>query len=647
MKKFIYIAASISAALALFSCTREMTSQAEEDIIVISATIEDDATKTSLSGNDTEGYDVVWTKGDSFKIGNATFTLSEGAGTKSGKFTCSATQLKKLQNGTFTVYYPSTYDGTWPAAQNYNEDGLFTNYPMKASVTVSDLQVPESITFKNEGGILRLTVDATDLAEPVIVNSVTVSAAELYESISLYSGDGVTIDEGVAKDFYIAVPAGEYTGTTITFNTLDGKVFKKSMKAGKSLVVERSAITTAKFSVNDYTEPFPNGTLPGVFSVSDSKKVVFSRGNMYWNGSSFQFEGSQLMYDDQWNGSHVSHFFWTPKAEKAYAEEVDDEFFDEMLPEDVFFTNADGFTANGESDTWFTMSNEEWEYLLGRDGKCSFATVAGRKGWVIAPDNYSGTLNEKYDAAEWPSAEVAGLVFLPFAGQRMTADEMGDFETQGCYWSASLFLEDDEDASCADYYGFTPEDIFPDNTWRESGYAIRLVKEYSVPTATTGTATAAINGVDTDVTWIQLWDNGPKFAEYNVGTTSEKKYGAYFAWAKNIASTEWGDNWRMPTDAEFQALLDNCTFSSEERNGVKGYVVTGKQGTAYALNSVFFPAGSGDGFGGLNDSGWYWSSSPISSERAWLLSFTISQSYRLVDGDYCTSCYTVRAVLAE
>ena len=165
--------------------------------------------------------------------------------------------------------------------------------------------------------------------------------------------------------------------------------------------------------------------------------------------------------------------------------------------------------------------------------------------------------------------------------------------------------------------------------------------------ATTGTAKATINGVETDVKWIQLWENGPKFAEYNVGTTSEKKYGAYFAWAENIASSQWGDNWRMPTADEYQALLDNCTFSSEERNGVNGYVVTGKKGTAYALNSVFFPAGSGDGFGGLDKCGWYWSSSSISSERAWLLSFDISQSDRLVDGDDCTCRYTVRAVLNE
>ena len=444
MKRTFTAFAAVAAITSIASCNKELTGpdSAPDGKIVISASTENALTKTALYGDDANGYDVVWSTDDSFVLGKKTFTLTKGEGTTSGTF-----EGITPADGDYTVYYPSTYNGTdWPASQTYAE-GNITGSPMKASVKVADGKLPASIQFKNEGGILRLTVDAADQSAPVVVNSVTLSATGLDESISLYSGDGVIIDSDVAKDFYIAVPAGEYTGTTITFNTLDGKVFKKSMKAAKNLVIERSAITTAEFSVKDYTEPFPDGVLPGVFSISDSKKVVFSRGNLYWNGSSFQFEGSQLMYDGLWNESHVSHFYWTPEVRNAYGAEFDYDIDVEMLPEDVLFTNVDGFTANGESNAWFTMTNEEWEYLLGesgadsRDGKCSFATVAGRKGWVIAPDNYTGTLKEKYDAAEWPSAEEDGLVFLPFAGQRMTADEMGDFETQGCYWSASLFLE--------------------------------------------------------------------------------------------------------------------------------------------------------------------------------------------------------------
>ena len=45
------------------------------------------------------------------------------------------------------------------------------------------------------------------------------------------------------------------------------------------------------------------------------------------------------------------------------------------------------------------------------------------------------------------------------------------------------------------------------------------------PMVITGKATATINGKTIDVNWVQLWENGPKFAEYNVGATSVTDYG--------------------------------------------------------------------------------------------------------------------------
>ena len=39
---------------------------------------------------------------------------------------------------------------------------------------------------------------------------------------------------------------------------------------------------------------------------------------------------------------------------------------------------------------------------------------------------------------------------------------------------------------------------------------------------TTGTAPATNNGVATNVKWIQLWKDGPKLAEFNVGAENNK-----------------------------------------------------------------------------------------------------------------------------
>ena len=66
-------------------------------------------------------------------------------------------------------------------------------------------------------------------------------------------------------------------------------------------------------------------------------------------------------------------------------------------------------------------------------------------------------------------------------------------------------------------------------------------------------------------------------------------------------------SWRMPTDAEWTELRNNCTWTWTTQNGVDGYLVTGPNG-----NCIFFPAagyrGSTDLYNAGSD-GVYWSSS--------------------------------------
>lgn len=62
----------------------------------------------------------------------------------------------------------------------------------------------------------------------------------------------------------------------------------------------------------------------------------------------------------------------------------------------------------------------------------------------------------------------------------------------------------------------------------------------------------------------------------------------------------------MPTKAELDELLNNCTWTWTTQNGVNGYKVTGPNG-----NSIFLPI-TGVMYGGNlrhDVSGFYWSSS--------------------------------------
>ena len=196
-------------------------------------------------------------------------------------------------------------------------------------------------------------------------------------------------------------------------------------------------------------------------------------------------------------------------------------------------------------------------------------------------------------------------------------------------------------------------------------------KEFkSAKPATTGTEKRT---GDIDVKWVQLWENGPKFAEYNVGAANNKAedYGGYYCWGKiddkdangvynygesaltgrdDTATKLWGSNWRMPTQAELEALLNstNCDVQWTTVGGVSGCKFTGKGD--YSSNSVFLPAAGyylDNSVSDQGDRGFYWSSTPkpFDSGRACDLHFDSGNQYvGYYDRYYGCS---VRAVLAE
>ena len=140
-----------------------------------------------------------------------------------------------------------------------------------------------------------------------------------------------------------------------------------------------------------------------------------------------------------------------------------------------------------------------------------------------------------------------------------------------------------------------------------------------------------------------------KWATCNVGANNPEDYGDYFAWGEtttkdtykwstykwcngssstltkycnnssygnngftdnktqlelsdDAARANWGGSWRMPTDAEWEELINNCTWTWTTQNGKNGYKVTSKSNG----NSIFLPASSLDKAGSYGN---YWSSS--------------------------------------
>ena len=82
-----------------------------------------------------------------------------------------------------------------------------------------------------------------------------------------------------------------------------------------------------------------------------------------------------------------------------------------------------------------------------------------------------------------------------------------------------------------------------------------------------------------------------------------------------------GGKWRMPTDAEWTKLWENCTWTWTTQNGVNGRLVTGPNG-----NSIFLPAAGrwvNASLRRAGSNGYYWSSSLYTDYpyRAWYVIF--------------------------
>ena len=158
-----------------------------------------------------------------------------------------------------------------------------------------------------------------------------------------------------------------------------------------------------------------------------------------------------------------------------------------------------------------------------------------------------------------------------------------------------------------------------------------------------------------------------KWATCNVGATSPEDYGHYFAWGEtspkekyteensltygkqmsdisgnaqyDAATANWGGDWRMPTKAEQEELLKNCTWTWTMQNGVKGYNVKGPSG-----NSIFLPAlGGRDNFAG--GYGGYWSSTPYEGYDDGAYGLGFDSDYHGMNLNYRASGQSVRSIL--
>lgn len=242
MKKILFSISALAVAFGFTACSSEdeVLSNVKDGKTTVTAMTET-STRTALAEDGEGAYDVVWSKGDKITIGGKEFTLEEGVGETSAKFTGTAPA-----DGEYTAYY-ATADGNVPTKQVYKE-GAISNFPMTATATVTDGKI-SPLSFKNVGGLLQLTVTNSG-PDYYKLAGFTFNAAGLAKPYSLVCEDleWAQLDDEIV--FNLALPEGEYTNVVITLYDSEYRTCVKTLKSG-SLKIERSKITKASFTLKE------------------------------------------------------------------------------------------------------------------------------------------------------------------------------------------------------------------------------------------------------------------------------------------------------------------------------------------------------------------------------------------------------------
>lgn len=235
------------------------------------------------------------------------------------------------------------------------------------------------------------------------------------------------------------------------------------------------------------------------FSVSNSKQVTFSKGNLQYHpaNNEWRFAENQTDYIGDANSNCSSTyngwldlFGWSTSATNfGVSTSTSDSDYSGSFVD--WGTNKIGYDA---PNTWRTLTYDEWRYLryirTNADALCGIAQVNSVNGLILLPDNWTCPAGitfksgfhsnygvnyyaayQTFTVAEWSKLESAGAVFLPAAGFRWGID-MIFVQYRGRYWSATV-----NDSLYAIYLRFDSDAAYTGSDYRSYGRSVRLVKD--------------------------------------------------------------------------------------------------------------------------------------------------------------------------
>ena len=349
-----------------------------------------------------------------------------------------------------------------------------------ASVANGQISVDGTTTFQNHQAIIKFTLlDKADGTTKLDPSAFTISdGTNMVELTDIPDATYTTNGAGV---LYVAFPATNSAETVTLTATVGSDTYTYTTSSTKTFTNGKYYAITVKMTKTPAA---------GQFSVSATKKVTFSSGNLQatWDGTSWNwhFAENQWDYIGGWhtggsepqtgnnfiNGNGtvsadnvtVDLFGWVGASiicsgaamygiNNSYNYE---DYGERPGGEEALKSDWGNTIGSG----WRTLTGDEWDYLLFQRTTTSNvlyakATVNNVHGLILLPDDWSTSYavlenpntptadftSNVITSEDWSSKFAAhGCVFLPAAGHRdgvavYDAEFGGEFG--GCYWSSS------------------------------------------------------------------------------------------------------------------------------------------------------------------------------------------------------------------
>lgn len=450
MKKYIQSMMAFAAIVSFASCSSEDNNTTIENesavkVMTFTATQEGDEQSTRAAISTSDSKVINWESNDQISIfdgtNNKQFTLTDGAGSTSGKFSGEAEQ-----STSYTAVYPyqstASLSGddvtnvTLPATQNATDNSFDKNAALMMAqsdnTTLNFKNVVGYVKVKPKFACSKIVLQAAGASE-YLAGRCTLSYGEGMPSIAFTSeqSTSITLSGNITANtaYYIAVPAVTLSaGWSISFTDNTGDVYTRT--GSNSITFKRNTIINlGEFSRTDNNLKLTltqNGNVPadkqvdmGVFNIGGTNyRLIFTKSNLTTTG----LAASESAYGDYFAWGATEPWYTSYKGTTING-------WKEGHKSGYASGTAPTFSPEYTSEKNFEMSDDPARKILGGDWQIPTKAIwealvynSSSKGW---DSGYKFTNNSQ-------------TLFLPAAGY-VRGTNFSERGSGGRYWSGTVY----------------------------------------------------------------------------------------------------------------------------------------------------------------------------------------------------------------